>query len=257
VFEDAHPCVGSIEEGDELLVAFAVALEAAMFEVDASGCGSFGDETDFDFAGFAGVGIELPVFLVVSGAEVPGEADAVRRIPCDDFSPVALFALGAAFVPAAADTRLDEDGLKGRGANVGWQATRFPSARRRQKRRGRCRRERGRFYERWLLPRTWAFLSPFTDCFLGAVVAGCFGDDLKGAHGLGPQLVEVGAQAGDAFRVELVEAAGPGASVGDEAGGFEDFEVLGDGRRVMGSLRASSWTAMGPAASFRKMAMRV
>jgi hypothetical protein len=71
---------------------------------------------------------------------------------------------------------------------------------------------------------------------LGAVVAGCFGDGLKGAHGLGPQLVEVGAQAGDAFRVELVEAAGPGASVGDEAGGFEDLEVLGDGWAGDGKL---------------------
>ena len=135
--EDAHPGVGVHRRGQELLVTFAVALEAAMFEVDEGRCGALGDKTNFDFAGFVGIGIELPVLLLISGAEVPGEGDAVWRIPGDDFAPVALFALSAAFVPATADTGLDEDGLKGSRADVvGRQATMFPSVRRRRKKRG-------------------------------------------------------------------------------------------------------------------------
>jgi hypothetical protein len=58
---------------------------------------------------------------------------------------------------------------------------------------------------------------------------GFLGDGLKGAQGLGPHLVEVGAKAGDSFRVELVKTTGAGTRVGHKAGLFENFQVLRDG----------------------------
>jgi hypothetical protein len=83
----------------------------------------------------------------------------------------------------------------------------------------------------------------FYGCFLflrrlvrGLFLWGFFGDGLKGAHGLGPHLVEVGAEAGDAFGIELIETAGSLAGAGDEARVFEDFEVLGDGGAGDGEL---------------------
>jgi hypothetical protein len=58
---------------------------------------------------------------------------------------------------------------------------------------------------------------------------GFLGDGLKGAHGLGPHLVEVRTQAGDTFRVEFVKTSGAGTRVGHKAGLFENLEVLRDG----------------------------
>lgn len=55
-----------------------------------------------------------------------------------------------------------------------------------------------------------------------------FSGGLKGAHGLGPHLIEMGPQACDAFRVELIKAASAGASVGHKAGLLENFKVLRD-----------------------------
>jgi hypothetical protein len=55
---------------------------------------------------------------------------------------------------------------------------------------------------------------------------GFFDGGLKGAHRLRPHLVEVGTQAGDTFRVELVQTAGAGPSVGHKTGLLEDFEML-------------------------------
>jgi len=49
-----------------------------------------------------------------------------------------------------------------------------------------------------------------------------FDSRLKRAHGLLPNFVEVGAQAGDAFRVELVEAAGSRLRICNQARMFED-----------------------------------
>ena len=46
----------------------------------------------------------------------------------------------------------------------------------------------------------------------------------------------MGPQAGDTFRVELVKAARAGAGIGDEAGLFEDFEVLRYGGTADGKL---------------------
>jgi hypothetical protein len=58
---------------------------------------------------------------------------------------------------------------------------------------------------------------------------GFFGGGLKVAHGLVPELIEVGAEAGDAFRAELVQTAGSGAGIGHKACLLEDPQVLGDG----------------------------
>jgi hypothetical protein len=63
-----------------------------------------------------------------------------------------------------------------------------------------------------------------------------FNGGLKGAHRLGPHLIEVGAQARDAFRVELIEAASAGASIGHKAGPLENFEVLRDSGTRDGKL---------------------
>ena len=50
----------------------------------------------------------------------------------------------------------------------------------------------------------------------------------KRAHGRLPELVEVSAQAGDAFRIQLVEAAGSCPAVGHQSRVFEDAQMLGD-----------------------------
>lgn len=56
-----------------------------------------------------------------------------------------------------------------------------------------------------------------------------FGGGFKGAHRLGPHLVEVSTQACYAFGIQLVKAASSGLAVGDQAGVLEDAEMLGDG----------------------------
>ena len=58
---------------------------------------------------------------------------------------------------------------------------------------------------------------------------GFFGGGLKVAHGVVPKLIEVGAEAGDAFRAELIETAGSGSGVGHKASLPEDAQVLRDG----------------------------
>ena len=55
-----------------------------------------GDEADLDLAGLCRVGVAHPIRLVVAGTDVPGEGDAVRRVPSEDFAPVALLAGGIA-----------------------------------------------------------------------------------------------------------------------------------------------------------------
>jgi len=46
----------------------------------------------------------------------------------------------------------------------------------------------------------------------------------------------VGAKTGDTFGVQLVEAAGSGAAIGDQASVFEYAQVLGDGGAADGKL---------------------
>jgi hypothetical protein len=54
----------------------------------------------------------------VAGADVPGEADSIGRIPFQDRTPVALNAFDVALIPSAANAWLDEDCFKGRFADV-------------------------------------------------------------------------------------------------------------------------------------------
>jgi len=56
-----------------------------------------------------------------------------------------------------------------------------------------------------------------------------FGGGLKVAHCLVPELIEVNAEAGDAFWAELIETARSGASIGHKACLLQDPQVLGDG----------------------------
>jgi hypothetical protein len=57
----------------------------------------------------------------------------------------------------------------------------------------------------------------------------CFGrGDLECAEGAGPDLIEVGAEARDAGRIELIEAAGSVPGIEHEARFFEDAEMLRD-----------------------------
>jgi len=57
-------------------------------------------------------------------------------------------------------------------------------------------------------------------------VGDLFDRGLKCAHGLGPHAVEVSAQTGDSFGIQLVEAAGTGAAVRDQSGVFQNAQVL-------------------------------
>jgi hypothetical protein len=61
-----------------------------------------------------------------------------------------------------------------------------------------------------------------------------FRGDLKVAEGLGPHVIEVGAETGYALRIELVESARSGVDVEDETGVLEHLEVLGNGRPADG-----------------------
>ena len=93
-------------------------LDLAMFEFDKSGCGPSDRKRISTSLALVMSGIECPVRRVVAGADVPGEADSVRRIPLEHRAPVALRAFDVALVPAAADARLDEDCFEGRLADV-------------------------------------------------------------------------------------------------------------------------------------------
>jgi hypothetical protein len=80
------------------------------------------------------------------------------------------------------------------------------------------------------------FFSFYLRFLLRHWLGGLFSGGLKVAHGLVPELIEVSAEAGDAFRAEPIEAAGTLARVGDETCILEDFEVLGDGGTGDGKL---------------------
>jgi hypothetical protein len=57
-----------------------------------------------------------------------------------------------------------------------------------------------------------------------------FGNGLKLVHGLLPHLVEMRAQAGNAFRGEAIVTAGSRFAIENQAGILEHAQVLGDGR---------------------------
>jgi hypothetical protein len=59
-------------------------------------------------------------------------------------------------------------------------------------------------------------------------VGDLFDRALKCAHGLTPDPIEMSAQAGDAFRIQLVEAASSGSAVGHQSRIFQYAQVLGD-----------------------------
>src|SRR5579871_6684607 len=113
LYKGEAPGVRGVQHLAEFFVAFAVTLDCAVLKFDEGSGGAFFGEADVDFAGFGEVGIELPV-----GAEVPGEGDAMRRLPGEDMAPVAVVAFGVALVPAAAFARLDDDVLEGFLADV-------------------------------------------------------------------------------------------------------------------------------------------
>jgi hypothetical protein len=57
-----------------------------------------------------------------------------------------------------------------------------------------------------------------------------FGNGLKLVHGLLPHLVEMRAQAGDAFRGEAIVTAGSRFAIENQAGILEHAQMLRDGR---------------------------
>jgi len=61
-----------------------------------------------------------------------------------------------------------------------------------------------------------------------------FDGGLKCAHGFFPHLVKVGAQAGNSFRVQLVEATGSGLRICNQARILQHAQVLGYCRAAYG-----------------------
>src|SRR3954469_22797819 len=72
------------------------------------------------------------------------------------------------------------------------------------------------------------------------LLLGLLDDGLVGRQGAAPEPVEVGAQRGQAGRVDAVDPAVAGRLVDDQPGVLEDLEVLGDGwaadRQAAGDL---------------------
>src|SRR5665213_3475903 len=79
------PAVRRADRGMHLLPALAVALDPTMLEFEARALGGFGDETNLDFAGARGVGLELPLQVYV-----PAEHDPVGRFVGQDPGPARL-----------------------------------------------------------------------------------------------------------------------------------------------------------------------
>jgi hypothetical protein len=78
-------------------------------------------------------------------------------------------------------------------------------------------------------------------------VGDLFDRGLKCAHGLRPHLVEVSAQPGDAFWIQLVDAAGSCPAVCDQSRVFEDAQVLGDRWTADGKIAGKFIDGDGPA----------
>src|SRR5262245_46862266 len=98
--EQTAPVTFGVEDASHFITAGPVAVEAAMFQLDACSILTVGDEANLDFGLQARVG--LPV-----GADVPGKHQARVRLPREDSTPLTRASIVTAFVPAAPDTRLD------------------------------------------------------------------------------------------------------------------------------------------------------
>lgn len=118
VVKDPAPCARRVEDDSQLLVTFTVTFKFAVDQFDERRCRAFRGEVDFDFAGLGWIGIDGPVGLIVTGADVPAESNTMRRIPLEYFTPIALLTVGVALIPSAANARLNKDDLERRGTDV-------------------------------------------------------------------------------------------------------------------------------------------
>src|SRR5712664_165073 len=116
--QNAGPSARSIEEGAQLLIALAMALQLAVLQLDKGRSRSFSCKSNLDFTRLGHVRVELPFRLIVSRTNMPRKDDAVRRLPRQHGAPVAQVAFGVSLVPAAADTRLHENRLEGSFSDV-------------------------------------------------------------------------------------------------------------------------------------------
>src|SRR5262247_2857937 len=73
-------------------------------------------------------------------------------------------------------------------------------------------------------------LADARSCLLLVVVVWRLCRHCESGEGIAPDLVEVAAQPGDAAGIQLVDPAGTGGPVEDEAGLLQRAQVLGDGR---------------------------
>src|SRR5438046_607908 len=100
--EPDPPAAGRADGIAHLLPAIAVAVQLAVFEVDARASVTFGREANLNLAGPLEVGLDLPLEV-----DVPAEHEQRRRLVCENTRPLALASVGSAVVDAAAGTRLD------------------------------------------------------------------------------------------------------------------------------------------------------
>src|SRR5580658_8063512 len=110
--QNAAPCAWAVEEDTQLLVAFAVTLQLAVFKLDQRASRSIRSESNFDFAGPGGIRVTDPVRRIMPGANMPGEGDAMGRVPREHFAPVAQLAFNIPLVPPSSDPRFNEDGFE-------------------------------------------------------------------------------------------------------------------------------------------------
>src|ERR1700692_4907087 len=78
--QNVAPGARSIEDGAQLLIALAMALQLAVLQLDKGRSRSLGRKSDFDFTGLGRIRVGLPIRLIVAGANMPREGDAMRRV---------------------------------------------------------------------------------------------------------------------------------------------------------------------------------
>src|SRR4030095_13348833 len=98
--EQPLPATFRVEDAAHLVAAFTVAIETTMLELDAGAVVSFGDEADLH------LGFQIRVVLPVA-RNLPRQDEPGGRLPSQDSAHVAGAPVAAAFVPAAAVSRLD------------------------------------------------------------------------------------------------------------------------------------------------------
>ena len=84
-----------------------------MFEIDPGSSVGFGGEGDLDFAALRYVGFELP-----NRADLPGEDEALRRLPFGNGAPGAVITIFLLTLTAASDMAFDDRLRHGRFAYV-------------------------------------------------------------------------------------------------------------------------------------------